>query len=392
MNMWNILQIEKTKDVALIKSAFVKARNVAPAQESKLLSSQYEFATRCAGIKDSTDSYKEEMILEMASENFWRKFMAKTYPDRPIDAASDASRDVPVKRTALLDEYMAQIQKVYDNFFLRRDVANWEPLVTQNAILSSSKKELEPLIQEFFTLSRSIPKSVWNLFDGIYEWSMNVCSLITSNPPFARRFLIETCSRWPLDYSFVARDSGFDYESYFKFRGLTREAALENNLELVRVNFDASIDIYTNDPALYQIVADFFAGQPASSKYGEFGPEFLHALNKLIKLHYDDAKYIRERAAYYRSSEYFDEARDDYEQAMKLSPEDLRLPYEIADMYNMQNMSGKAKPYYKYIKKIYQQTQSALEKKMSTALDRDKISEIIDANDVVIGEVFEHIK
>lgn len=394
MNMWNILQIEKTKDVASIKSAFVKVRSTAPAQESKLLSAEYEFAARYASVKDGADAYKEEMILELASESFWKKFMAKTYPDRQIDAGdtSGAVQAAQIKRTALLDEYLAQIQKVYDNFFLRREAANWEPLVKQNAILNSSKKELEPLIQEFFISHKNIPYDVWNLFDGEYNWNSNIIGLISSNQPFAKRFLIETCRRWPLDYSFITRDSGVDYESYIKFRGLTREAALENNLELVRVNFDASIDIYTNDPTLYQIVADFFASQPASSRYGEFGPEFLHALNKLIKLHFDDAKYIRERAAYYRSSEYFDEARDDYEQAMKLSPEDLRLPYEIADMYNMQNLPGKAKPYYKYIKKIYQQTQSTLEKKMSTTLDRDKVSEIIDANDVVIGEVFEHIK
>ena len=77
---------------------------------------------------------------------------------------------------------------------------------------------------------------------------------------------------------------------------------------------------------------------------------------------------------------------------MKISPDELRLPYEIADTFMLQNEPGKAKPYLKYIKKIYQKTQSSLEKQMSTTNDREKISGRINSNDAVLGEVFAHLK
>ena len=212
------------------------------------------------------------------------------------------------------------------------------------------------------------------------------------NQEFARIFLIETCPKWTLDYSFVKRENVFDYENYFKYRTLMRAAALENNPERVRENFDFAIDIYTNDVKLYEIAADFYTSQQPFNKYGDFGPEFLHALNKLIKVHYDDNKYLRERAEYFKRCEYFEESRDDYEACMKLNPDDLRLPLEIAETFFIQDMGGHAKPYLKFIKKVYQKTQMSLEKQLSTASDRAKISALIDSNDAVLGEVYDKLK
>jgi hypothetical protein len=394
--MWEILKIEKTKDANVIKSAFTKMRGTVQSQDAKLLSIAYEMATRRSKIKDTAESYKEEMLLEMAFVRYWKKHMAKTAPE--LDT-STVNNDVDLTviamnrtRSAMGNDFYAQMQKVYDNFFVRRELINWQSLIQQNASWNTAKAELEQVIQDFLILHRNLPSEVWMVFDEEYNWNGKINELIEANADFAKALLAETCPRWPMDYTFVKRENVFDFENYLKYRRLMREAALDNDSEQVRANFDFSIDIYTNDPTLYEIAADFYASQPAFNKYGEFGPEFLHALNKLIKIHLDDNKYLPERAEYFKRCEYFEEARDDYETAMKLSPENLRLPFEIADMYNQQNMSGKAKPYLKHIKKIYEKTQQTLEKQMGTAADREKVSAIIDSNDRVIGEVFDMLK
>lgn len=398
MNMWNILGIEKTKDSNTIKTAFTKLRGVVPANESKRLSAAYEFAARQAKIKDSTDSLKEEILLEMAFARYWKEKEENSSTEQNGAVEKNDGRitsyitEARPRGTTLYDDYLSLMDKTYSNFFTRRELVSWEGLIQQNPFWNSHKKELEPLIQDFLLLHRNLPSDIWRLFDNEYHWSDRIDELSESYLPFARCVLIETCSLWSLGYAFINRDAVYDYENYIKFRRLTREAALENDLDAVRKYFDKAIDIYTNDPVLYEIVAAFYSSQQAFNKYGEFGPEFLHALNKLIKIHYDDVKYLRERGEYFKRCEYFEESRDDYEQAMKLSPEDLRLPYEIADTFILQNESGKAKNYLKYIKKIYQKTQSSLEKQMSTTNDRDKVSEIINANDAVLGSVFEQLK
>ena len=398
MNMWDILGIEKTKNSAAIKNAFTKLRGVVPANESKRLSAAYEFALRQAKVKDSADSLKEEILLEMAFARQWKEIEENSSPGsngagEQIDGRiTSYIIEARPRGTTLYDDYLGLMDKAYFNFFSRRELVSWEILIQQNAFWNSHKKELEPVIQDFLLLHRNLPSDVWKLFDKEYHWSDRIDELKESYLPFARCVLIETCPLWSLDFSFINRDAVYDYENYIKFRRLTREAALENDLDGVRKYFDKAIDIYTNDPGLYEIVAVFYSSQQAFNKYGEFGPEFLHALNKLIKIHYDDVKYLRERGEYFKRCEYFEESRDDYEQAMKLSPEDLRLPYEIADTYILQNESGKAKNYLKYIKKIYQKTQSSLEKQMSTTKDRDKVSETINANDFVLGAVFEQLK
>lgn len=394
--MWEILKIEKTKDENVIKSAFTKMRGTVQSRDAKMLSIAFEMATRRAKIKDTAESYKEEMLLEMAFVRSWKKHIAKTSPELDTDPAN-SSMDLTViaanrTRTEMGNEFYAQMQKVYDNFFVRRELINWQNLIQQNASWNTNKTEFEQVIQDFLILHRNLPSEVWMVFDEEYNWNGNIKELAEVNADFARALLAETCPRWPLDYTFIKRENVFEYENYLKYRRLTREAALDNDSEQTRTDFDCAIDIYTNDPTLYEIAADFYSSQPAFNKYGEFGPEFLHALNKLIKIHFDDNKYLPERAEYFKRCEYFDEARNDYETAMKLNPENLRLPFEIADMFNQQNMSGKAKPYLKYIKKNYEKTQQTLEKQLGTAPDREKISAIIDSNDHVIGEVFDMLK
>jgi len=384
MNMWNILNIEKTKDRNAIKNAFTKKRSVVSPEETKMLSSAYEFALRFANIKDTDDSYKEEMLLELAFSRNWKLDALQPESERPTFHT--------ITRTPLLDDYINQMQKVYDNFFTRKEIMNWKPLIQQNNLWSTYKRDLEPLIQEFLIKNRDLPSEVWALFDTEYNWSMRADEFYAKYPEFAICLLIETCRRWKLDYSFIHRDSVFDYDNYVKYRRLTREAALENDRDNVRKYFDQAIDLYTTDAVLYEITADFYASQEARHKYGEFGPEYLHALNRLLKLHYNDSKYIRLRAEYYKSCEYLEEARNDYELAMKLNPEDLKIPYDIAESYNVQNNSGKAKSFYKYIKKSYQHTQAALEKQLSDADDRERISAIIDSNDRIMAEVFDLLK
>ena len=389
MNMWTILKINKTKDTGAIKSAYSKLKSTASSQEAKILSTAYDFALKVAAIRSSAESYIEELLLEMAFERYW----IRNSPDAGDAVVSDkVPEDPSVVKGPLYDDFFSQLQRTYDNFFNRRVIMNWKSIINQNIYWGNSKANLESGVQQFLITHRNMPSDVMEMFDAEYGWSARIDTLVQSNKPFARCLLIELCQKWKLDYSFINRDTLSDYEGYIEYRRRTREAALENDMDAVRENFDHAIDIFTNDPILYVITADFYDSQQPFIKYGEFGPEFLHSLNKLVKIHYDDVKYLMMRAAYNRSCEYFEEARDDLEAAMKLCPENLMIPYEIAESYRIQDMAHKAKGYLKQIKKVYEKTQMTLEKRVSTDKDPGRISEMIDSNDRVIGLVFEILK
>lgn len=382
MNMWGILEIEKTKDSNLIRDQYNRIQLTTPPHEVKKLSAAYDFALKHAELIDSAESYKEEMILEMAFVRNWNNDADSTSVDRIHSTVHTAT---------IYDDFLAQLQSLYNDFFSRKGVSNWERQVLQNAFWINNKAGLEPYIQDFLQRNRNLPSEVWQLFDNEYHWNDRINELCSTDLSFARCVLIETCQRWKLEYSFVSRDVRFNYEEYFNWRRLLREAALENDMVQVKQYFDKSIDIYTDDSIIYVIVATIYGSQPDMIKYVVFGPEFLHALNKLIKIHYDDKKYLIERAEYQTSCESYDEACADYEAAMRLNSDDLSLPYAIADIYNRQNQSGKAKAYFKFIKKNYQKAQAALESRMSTSQEQDQISALIDSNDRVMGKVFEEL-
>ena len=183
--MWNILNIEKTKDRNAIKNAFTKKRSVVSPEETKMLSSAYEFALRFANIKDTDDSYKEEMLLELAFSRNWKLDALQPESERPTFHT--------ITRTPLLDDYINQMQKVYDNFFTRKEIMNWKPLIQQNNLWSTYKRDLEPLIQEFLIKNRDLPSEVWALFDTEYNWSMRADEFYAKYPEFAICLLIETC-------------------------------------------------------------------------------------------------------------------------------------------------------------------------------------------------------
>jgi len=382
MNMWGILEIEKTKDSTLIRDQYNRIRLTTPPHEVKKLSAAYDFALKYAEFIDSAESYKEEMILEMAFVRNW---------NNDADSASFDRIHSTVHTATIYDDFLAQLQSLYNDFFSRKGVSNWERQVLQNAFWINNKAGLEPYIQDFLQRNRNLPSEVWQLFDNEYHWNDRINELSSTDLYFARCVLIETCQRWKLEYSFVSRDVRFNYEEYFNCRRLLREAALENDMVQVKQYFDKSIDIYTDDPIIYVIVATIYGSQPDMIKYVVFGPEYLHALNKLIKIHYDDKKYLIERAEYQTSCEGYDAACEDYEAAMRLNSDDLSIPYAIADIYNLQNQYGKAKAYLKFIKKSYQKAQAALESRMSTSQERDQISALIDSNDRVMGKVFEQL-
>lgn len=382
MNMWGILELEKTKNSDLIRDQYNRIRLNTPPHEVKKLSAAYEFALKHAGFIDTDESYKEEMILEMAFVRNWYSDADSTSFDPILSTVHTAT---------IYDDFLAQLQSLYNDFFSRRGVSNWEKQVLQNTFWINNKAGLEPYIQDFLLRNRNLPSEVWQLFDNEYHWNDRINELCRANLNFARCVLVETCQRWKLEYSFVSRDIRFNYEEYFNCRRLLRQAALENDLVQVKQYFDKSIDIFTDDPIIYIIVAAIYGSQPDMVKYVVFGPEFLHSLNKLIKIHYDDGKYLIVRAEYHTSCEGYDEACEDYEAAMRLNSDDLSLPFAIADIYNRQNQYGKAKAYLKFIKKSYQKVQASLESRMSTSQDRDQISALIDSNDHIMGKVFEEL-
>jgi len=404
MNMWEILKIEKTKSEAVVKSSFTKLRGTVPSDQVKLLTKANEFALRYVFIKDSTDSFKEELLVEMAFERYCEQNTPKAAADPNANSGrntgsllfgsglrSSLTSAAQPPRKKEWEDFWWELQKTYDNFFSRREIANWEGVLQRSATWNADKANLETLVLDFLQKNSNIPADVFRLFDKTYQWENRIFELAASNKDFARCYLIATCPRWAPDYAFIKRDVSFDYEGYIKYRGLTREAALDNDLDKTRENFDNAINIYPHEPRLYEITAEFYESQPAFNKYGEFGPEYLHSLNKLIKFHFDDRKYLPLRAEYYKRCEYFEEAREDYSQAMKITPEDLSIPFEIAESYMLQELSSKAKSFLKHIKKVYQKTQTDLEKQWKSSPEQERITKLIDSNERIISAVYDQL-
>lgn len=421
MNMWECLGIEKTKDLNRIKSSYAKLlRSHHPEEDPEgfqILKAAYDFAQKYANIKDDADAEKEEFLLDIGFDKYCLQNMRNAQPGNDRDESEDntfysndsearASKTTPEARRMAsfsinntvhepdmkwIDDFLEKMRILYNDFFARCEAANWQRLLKDELFWNIEKKDaLEPVIQAYLSSNRNLPIIVWQLFDDEYHWNDTLRELFKTNPAFAQIVLLETCRRWEINYSFVTRDSVFDYEKYLEFLRRTREAALENDAKRMKEYFHKAIEIYEGEPQIYRIVCEFLSMD--ASAYGMYRQEYQLALDKLIGMTGSDTTYYQMRGDLYARCEDYENAREDFLKAFELEPDCLLLLNAVAVLYSKQNMREEAIKCYKHIRKIYPQTKLHLEGRLEETAVKEELCKMIEENDKLIEHVRDVLK
>lgn len=143
MNIWNVLEIEKTKDKDSIQNAYRrKVVTVNPEEDQQgfmELRKAYEEAMKWADLPE-----------EMEAENAEAK--KREWPDTPIG------------------NLMARADELYENIELRCDVEKWKALLDSELCFSlETKTEVRDELLTYFLDHRFLPQKIWKLIDATFS-------------------------------------------------------------------------------------------------------------------------------------------------------------------------------------------------------------------------------
>lgn len=144
--IWKILEIEETKDKELITAAYrEKLRYVNPEDDEE-------------GFKELRRAFEEAM----------------EYADLPEGANTEEEDGEYQGKKTEVDKWVDKFEKIYSDVTLRRDEANWTPLLN-DPLCEDLDTELEAgeKLLVFFMSHSYLPQNIWKLVDKRFRYMEN---------------------------------------------------------------------------------------------------------------------------------------------------------------------------------------------------------------------------
>ncbi|MGM9536139.1 MAG: tetratricopeptide repeat protein [Intestinibacter sp.] len=213
MDIFKILDIEKTKDKMAIKQAYLsKLSETNPEdkpEEFMMLREAYEKALEYADMdEDIEDNYEEDNIFEHENEdiNIWLK----------------------------------KVDEVYSDFKTRNDENAWKELLKDDVCQNiDTKNDAREMLLVYFMKNYYLPSNIIRLLNGFFNFIDDLNELYEDFPSeFIDNIIVDGIkyNEYP-SYSLFEIDEELDYDGFlrdfYKMNGYYRDGKLDEAIELV---------------------------------------------------------------------------------------------------------------------------------------------------------------
>lgn len=185
MNCWAILEIEPTTDQKVIKKAYARLLKV------------YHPESDPSGFQRLREAYEQAnkqsrwMFLKLPNANVIDAGKEKE-PKSTVKVESYEENDVEdcLRQTSdeTIEEFMAKVNRIFQDDNLRSDVKEWEVLLQDESywqleIRQKLNYRLLWYLQEHYEVPRyHLPNNVWRVLDDYFFWSQQVRELYDAFP------------------------------------------------------------------------------------------------------------------------------------------------------------------------------------------------------------------
>lgn len=246
-DLWDILEISSTNDLAVIKKAYARKLKIHHPEDDPVgyqnLREAYDRAIRHAKCSAEED-YEENMI--MIKEDFDYDPLNHTITIEPN--AEENYFDYELN-----EEFMKKIEELYSNFFLRIDIQNWINLFDCQVIWNIyNRKSIGDRMLAFLSHHRNLPQDIWIFLDLNFNWS---CEETYNEVEYQDTIdFIEGKIQQVgcLGYHFK-EEIVIDYDAYLELRDHANNYTEENDLFMAYRYLDKAKEIYSSDPDLLLI-------------------------------------------------------------------------------------------------------------------------------------------
>ncbi|MFD2657035.1 J domain-containing protein [Gracilibacillus thailandensis] len=214
---WNLLGIEPTKDLNVIKKAYAKQLP------------QFHPEDDPEGYQQLRKAYEE--AIEYAKDE-------KTNWEEPITTESAPTPITP--KESWQDHFL----RIFNDIEKRIDIREWQKLLDAEAIWQI---EEYPKVKTFITSHvreyPNLPLEIWQLLARIFDWQETDVDLIERNILGHHQFR----------YTYAASQTDIDHDLFFSYRDKVAQAILANNHNSAKQLLQRAKAIFDHDPDLLKM-------------------------------------------------------------------------------------------------------------------------------------------
>ena len=257
MSIWKTLEIEPTGDVAAIKKAYAKLLKVQHPEDDPEGYQRLREAFDKA-IKDAKQMQAEPLIQsEETDENEEDPYVNHVFPtwiDNNSELASTLVSEHPVHA------FMEKVETLYDDFFARIELKNWEDLLSSDVIWNVEYAEvIRDRLIDFLEYHYHFSSSIWELIDKVFRFSEQTEELQFEYGEETVQFLLERISgAGEMRYDIFKKSDDLYFEAYLYLREKAQHALMNNNLEAAKSSLDSAYDLYQEDPELLRMQGVYY--------------------------------------------------------------------------------------------------------------------------------------
>ncbi|CAM5781187.1 tetratricopeptide repeat protein [Brevibacillus borstelensis] len=345
MNSWEFLGIEPTSDQGAIKRAYARLLKTYHPEDDpegfQRLREAYEHALREAKFLQeaaaSGDAAGSVFVLDPeeeaapAAEAVWTgvreqgpregEALEAGVPEQAgerLASRSFSAGKEPATPEELAEHFISQVTVLYADFPSRIDREKWVALLEkeeywQLEVKQRTNKEMLTFLMEKYHL----PRQIWRLLNDYFFWTDQEMELSQEFPENFIRFVINQIKKpWELRYEFLKKDeeSDYEYDDFIDCREHAFRAMLDNELEEAEKYLAIASNMFTEDPDLLRMIGHFYLRKDDLENA-------FHAFYRLTEVLPEEIDGYIHRANILRKIGKYEEAQEDYQHVLSLSPD-----------------------------------------------------------------------
>lgn len=316
--MWNILGIEPTTDLNIIKAAYKELLKTYHPEDDpegyQRLRKAFDDARKYVkNNKNKTQSIKEEYELDSKlkdentynnaaytnehynegtnednnNENLEEELEANTetntektssfnlFSDIVDEIGSFNNNDSSLESEEQTDEqtsnqkdddlvnsFIEDVKNLYNDYNKRINLFNWKKLFDTSLFIDLDLKiKINKELIKFLFECHYFPKEIWTYLDSIFEWSSYDTSLYDDVDPKHFAFIaygkLNEDPHGVFEYNIDTDDDNFDYETFIMYRTLSFQGLLLNGLNSPEIYLPLAYDLNKKDRILLRIYCEY---------------------------------------------------------------------------------------------------------------------------------------
>lgn len=425
MTMWDILKIERTKDVSDIRNAYVDVLCETKPEDFSIpdfLATHEAYIRALIYARSGTDP-NFEIPEDRDSLKITRGVIAYMEPIvrlrelTPPDASKALTPPEVVSRLDDIVRFYTSMMALHDDFYSRIEVENWKALLQNDLMRSQSIiRYLRLPLLASCAAEPLLPQNVWLYLDMVFQWSNPNFPMPKDYAEEMKILKTETDPRWNLSfarfrltkklpertqvydneaesetwaYRKARRPSPYntDFEMYAAYRKFARDAIIAGNGSAAERWFVRAANVFDGDSDLFVIYFDFIRGLRDRGEFTMTREMHLGIIERLLDFFPEHVNFLISRAEYYSDLGRFDKAIEEFKKIELQFPDSLTVLFKMALVYRESGRESDANRTLKLIEKRYKSVQERLRSGRSHSLDAVAMRSIMSENEEVFRTV-----